>query len=334
MAVHEQLKDDPSYAAFWIGRNEEGERKAVEKEGLPFIPIRSGKLRRYFSFSNVLDVANLVVAFFQALCVLIRKRPDMLFSKGGFVSVPPVYAAALLRIPVISHESDCSAGLATKLNAPMSSLICFGYEEAAQGFASPKVRITGNPVRSALFATEAREMPFLGEVDKLVLVLGGSQGSQRINCLVRSNLEELTKLAFVYHQAGPRDCEGRTHDNYREVGLIGDELGALYRQSTLVVSRSGAGTLAELALFGCASLLIPLSTQSSRGDQVENAKALEQRGAARVLSEDASEDEFLSLVKTLLEDDRQREDLKTAISKTAFNDSAKQIADIVRSKEK
>ncbi|MGH0052009.1 MAG: undecaprenyldiphospho-muramoylpentapeptide beta-N-acetylglucosaminyltransferase [Sphaerochaetaceae bacterium] len=335
LVVHEALSASTSYKAFWIGREEAAERQAVERLGLPFFAIRWGKFRRYWSLRNVIDIGNLCIAFFQALKILRSQKPDVIFSKGGFVSVPPVLAGALLHIPIVSHESDASPGLATRINARFSHCVCVSFSEGFSMLRTQKVVVTGNPVRrSLILASSSKEFlrpSFLKAGQPLILVLGGSSGSAQINALVRKTLASLTQMGYVYHQCGARNVQKLVHDNYREVDFIQDELPALLKAATVVVSRAGANTLAELALFGCPSLLIPLSGASSRGDQIDNARILVQKEAARVLYSDIlNEKQFLEEVALLISDEKLRRKLHDNLHKLSHEKSAQHIATVLK----
>ncbi len=333
LAVHEILKTEPGYQCFWIGRENNEERTAIENEDIEFFPIQSGKLRRYFSLRNLSDCFHLVVAFFQALAILAKKRPDVLFSKGGFVSVPPVFAARILGIPVVTHESDATPGLATKLIAPFARYICLGFAEAASGFAANKTIVTGNPIRGELLHEplgSIRETLDIASDVPLLFIMGGSQGAQQINELVRENLDELCKRAFVYHQCGKRDFRAIKHANYFATEIVGKEMGSLYRESTVIVSRGGAGSICELAHFGCASILIPLPVKASRGDQVVNARKLEKTSAAIVLENDVTAKNFLEAVTDLLENGEKRSILSKNIKSYVIEGSADKIASVIK----
>jgi UDP-N-acetylglucosamine--N-acetylmuramyl-(pentapeptide) pyrophosphoryl-undecaprenol N-acetylglucosamine transferase len=337
LAVHQVLKLEKGYGCLWIGRENKEERAAVENEGIPFYAIQSGKLRRYFSFRNLLDFFRLFAAFFQALAILGKTRPDILFSKGGFVSVPPVYAARILGIPVVTHESDATCGLATRLIAPFASSVCLGYESAGRNLPKDKLVYTGNPIRSSLMEKPNQSIRERLGIEKdfpLVFVMGGSQGAMQINNLVRENLEVLCEKAFVYHQCGKRDYRQIAHANYHATDLVGADLASLYLESTLVVSRAGAGSLGELAYFGCPSLLIPLSLGSSRGDQIANAEQLGSNSGAVVLTGDVSAKIFLEAVLDLLENREKRGILSWNIRKMTIADSAQKIASVLVSKAK
>ena len=337
LAVHQVMASQSDYRCFWIGRNQQNEQNAVQQLGIVFYPIRSGKLRRYHSLKNVLDVGNLFIAFFQALRILKREKPDVLFSKGGFVSVPPVWAAALLRIPVISHESDASIGLATKLNAPFSKVVCTAYSEGFPRSVQKKMVVTGNPIREELLIQQKlnsnrSELAFLKKGQKLILVLGGSTGSVMINQLIERSLPVLTSYGYVYHQCG-QSLQAYDALNYHRVPFITDQLSALLRDADLVICRAGAGTISELALFGCAALLLPLCGKGTRGDQVDNARYLASKKAAKVLYDSIDVSEFVDLVKELLQDEDQLQAMRTAISSLKEPESARKIAQIIQERK-
>ncbi len=298
-----------------------------------FYAIDSGKFRRYRSWQNVTDLFRIIHAYFQALSILRKKRPDVLFSKGGFVSVPPVFAARTLGIRIITHESDASPGLATRLNSRFSDVICIPFEGSEGTLPLAKVVVTGNPIRKELFIDEDISSFCIPPDMPLLLVLGGSQGSSEINALVRENLDRLCCRCFVIHQCGEGDYRPIEHTNYAAVPTLGTALGTLYRRSALVVSRGGAGTIAELLAFGCVSLVIPLSRATSRGDQVENAQRLVQKGAARALLAEVNGDSFLQEVEYLLENPDKRSILSRNAKELSVAGSAEMIASLIRKGE-
>lgn len=332
LAVHEELSGDAGYEAFYIGRDERVEREAVEAVGLDFHAIASGKLRRYRSLRNLIDPIFVIAGFFASLWILLRRRPDVLFSKGGFVTPPVVLAAYLLGIPVISHESDATAGLATRINSRFSRIVCTPFEEGFEHLGTERIVATGSPIRRALADYKMRSvaLPFLGPDERLLLVLGGSGGSQILNTLVHATLDQLTSSAYVYHQCGRGNRSGREHPRYTEVDFIDSLLPALLERADLVVCRAGANTIAELALFGVPALLIPLSSAYSRGDQEDNARHLEQHGSARVLSEDVESETFADVVRSLLEDDQARRALADSMAGLGKPASVSLIANLVR----
>ena len=334
LAVHEELVQHAGYRSFWIGRDENNEREVVQKQGIPFFAIQSGKLRRYRSIQNLLDIGNILLGFWQAFFILKRNKADVLFSKGGFVSVPPVCAAFVLGIPVVSHESDASAGLATRINAHFSRYVCVPFAQGFERIKASKRVVTGNPIRSGLVEKadalyEEKELPFVDRDDKLILVLGGSSGSEQINTLVRNNLDALTQVAYVYHQCGSKDVQNLGIERYTEVAFITDLLPSLLKRADLVISRAGANTIAELALFGCPSLLIPLGRDYSRGDQIDNALRLASMDAACLLLSETDLNRFGQEVRDLLDNRQKRTMLSENISRLAQKDCAHRIATLL-----
>jgi UDP-N-acetylglucosamine--N-acetylmuramyl-(pentapeptide) pyrophosphoryl-undecaprenol N-acetylglucosamine transferase len=292
LAVASSLKLTSSVRVIWIGSHSPLDRKIVEDAGFPFFAIKSGKLRRYFSLKNAFDIFNIIVGYFQAKKILKKERPAVIFSKGGFVSVPPCAAARTLKIPLITHESDYSPGLATRLNAFFADKICLSYEESKTFFPrkiQPKTVYTGNPVRDEFRTADAKKgLAFLGvpETENVLLVLGGSQGAKEVNDLVRTTLPVLTKHFIVVHQTGAADFQASEQlqsERYRPYAYIKSEMPHVLSCARLVIGRAGAGTVWESAVSGKALVLIPLTGSGTRGDQVENARYFEQKGASVVL---------------------------------------------------
>ncbi len=335
LAVHEVLGHDANYEAFFIGRRDRQERELVERTGMPFYGIAAGKVRRYRSARNLATPFLSALGFLHAMAILLRRRADVLFSKGGFVTPPVVLAAWLLGIPVISHESDLTAGLATRINSRFSRLVC---TPTVEGYSALKAKVvaTGSPIRSSLldYKRASAELPFLKEGEPLLLVLGGSKGATEINALVHESLDELVKYAHVYHQCGPGKVIPVVKERYTQVEFIDHLMPALLDRADLVVSRAGANTIAELALFATPALLIPLSPSFSRGDQVENAKALAEHGAARVLLDQIDARTFASEVRALLDDEAARRAYGNAIGTLAQPESAALIADLIRGEKR
>ncbi|MFA6688364.1 MAG: undecaprenyldiphospho-muramoylpentapeptide beta-N-acetylglucosaminyltransferase [Sphaerochaetaceae bacterium] len=338
LAVAEELRLEldavgASYEAFWIGTKDQAEKDMVENAGIRFRSIPTGKLRRYLSWKNIADVFRIFAGICRSVAILKNERPDVLFSKGGFASVPPVIAAWLLRIPSVTHESDVSTGLANRINARFVTTVCLSCEDAAKNVSRKqrwKTVVTGNPVRKELLrADPAHGRTFL-HIDSdmpLILVLGGSQGALQINELVWDCLEALCGMAFVVHQTGSRTWKRVEHDRYLCMPFLHDELYDIIAASSLVISRAGAGTLAELAALRRPMLLLPLGTDASRGDQILNARRMEAVGAAKVLLRgDATKQRLLSDVWTIMSDASLRERMSEACAKVSVPDAAKKIA--------
>jgi len=303
---------------FWIGSDKGMDRDIVENAGLEFFGIPSGKLRRYFSLQNVSDVFKIVTGFFAARRILKREKPAILFSKGGFVSVPPCAAAASLGIPVFTHESDYSPGLATRINSRFAERVFVPYKESAAFFAGragDKICVSGNPIRPEFAeADPAKGRAFLGLEcnERILLVLGGSLGSREINKLVRAALPELTRYYTVVHQTGEGDDPDAARgipqmpvERYKPYAYFRDEIPHVIAAAELVLCRSGAGTIWEVKNLGRPMVLIPLRGSGTRGDQVENARLFSDAGAAICFTGDSPE-KLSALITSLAEDPEKR----------------------------
>ena len=301
LAVASELKNqtDCSFRLFWIGSCSGMDRSIVEEAGIEFFGVPSGKLRRNFSLNNITDFFRVAAGFFAARKILKKEKPCMLFSKGGFVSVAPCAAASSLGIPVFTHESDFSPGLATRINTRFVSRtggrIFTAYEDTCRFLPEAvrdRVTVSGNPVRSVFKGADAAKgRAFLGveEGQRILLVLGGSQGAQEINELVRAALPDLIKVYTVVHQTGPNlKWDIGSSERYKPFAYIREEMPDVMAAAELVMGRSGAG-IWEWAVSGKPMLLIPLSGSGTRGDQVENARYFENKGAAQVLLGDDAE---------------------------------------------
>ncbi len=336
LAVVEELKSLWQGRIVWIGSNKGIERQLLEATGIPFFGIPAGKLRRYFSIKNIIDIFRVIGGLAVSLHILARERPLLLFSKGGYVSVPPVIAARLLGIRVITHESDAQPGLATRINSRFAEKILISFSESA-GYFSDKMRKrvvqVGNPVRKDLFEGKkkcGRHLVGCPENKKVLLVLGGSQGSAQINYLIRNNLDRLTKACFVVHQAGRVDFREGKQQNYFTAPFFGDELKHLLAAADLVVCRAGANTLWELAALGKPAVLIPLPRSASRGDQLLNAEIFARNGAAVVLPEnDTSGIRLLEIILDLLDNKKKLKQMESRARSLSFPGSAAKIAELI-----
>ena len=308
IAVAEQL----GCRVLWIGSAGGVEGRLVRQAGIDFRGIPAGKLRRYLSLRNVTDVVRVLAGVFASLRILRRERPALLFSKGGFVSVPPVVAARLLGIPSFTHESDFDPGLATRINLRFCEKVFVSFPDTV-GFLPARYRekavVTGNPVRGALrTGNGARGRAFLGcdPHTPLVFVTGGSLGSSFINSLVSAVVSKLSQTCFIAHQTGEKDFTPSGIPRYFTAPFIGEELADIMAAADLVVCRSGANTLSELAALGKPMVLIPLPASGSRGDQLRNAQVFFRAGAAVVLKEEeATPESFLSLLDSLIGDPQE-----------------------------
>ncbi|MCL2804724.1 MAG: UDP-N-acetylglucosamine--N-acetylmuramyl-(pentapeptide) pyrophosphoryl-undecaprenol N-acetylglucosamine transferase [Treponema sp.] len=345
LAVAAQLKSLINVRLFWIGSSSGMDRSLVEEEGIEFFGVPSGKLRRYFSFKNIFDIFRVTAGFFTARKILKKQKAVLLFSKGGFVSVPPCAAAASLKIPVFTHESDYSPGLATKINARFvlrtGGRIFTAYEDTKKFF-NKKVRefitVSGNPVRGIFNSADAAKgRAFLGlendENSRILLVLGGSQGAKEINDLVRDALLYLTETYVVVHQTGPgQKWDIPASQRYKPFAYIREEMPHIMAAAELVMGRSGAG-IWEWAFLGKPMLLIPLRGSGTRGDQVENARYFRDADAAHVFFSCGNHAVDVKLllddINSFARDSAKRESYAAASLKIGTCGGAKQIAEIL-----
>ena len=264
------------------------EKPLVEARGIPFFAISTGKLRRYLSFQNLLDLFKVVLGSLQAAIILLKRRPDVVFSKGGFVAVPVAVAAWVLRIPVVSHESDMTPGLANKLIAPLAKKIVFTFPDTKRHLPGSAEEV-GTPIRPELFeGVRARGLDFCGfsaEDLPTYLVMGGSQGAQRINDALKEALPTIVIRARVIHLTGAGKSIGFDHPRYKAFEFVRDEMKDVLAAADFVVSRAGANSIFEYLALKKPMLLIPLDLDQSRGDQIVNAEAFAKAGWAAVLRE-------------------------------------------------
>ncbi|MDR2579289.1 MAG: undecaprenyldiphospho-muramoylpentapeptide beta-N-acetylglucosaminyltransferase [Chitinispirillales bacterium] len=282
----------------YVGTRNGMERGLVEKTGVPYHCVSAGKLRRYFDFKNFTDLFRIALGFFQSLVLMIRLRPAAVFSKGGFVSCPVVWAAWACGVPAIVHESDITPGLANKLSIPFAKKICFSFPETEAHLPPKKRVITGLPVREGLFAGDAgrgREYcGFAGDEKPVIVVIGGSLGAQAVNEAVRSALDRLLDDFNICHICGKGGKAPGARPGYCQLEYVNEELPDIFAMADTVISRAGATTLFELLALKKPMLLIPLGTAASRGDQILNAQSFEKSGYCKALPQDGLTGEVLA----------------------------------------
>lgn len=327
------------YDIQYIGSYDGIEKKLIEELGVPYYGISSGKLRRYFDMKNFTDPFRVVKGFFQAKSQLKKLKPDIIFSKGGFVSVPVVQAAKQLHIPVIIHESDMTPGLANKLAIPAATKVCCNFPETVPYLPAGKAVVTGSPIRAELRSgnrlAAAKFCNFT--FDKpVLLIIGGSLGSVAVNQAIRGILPELLKTFQVIHLCGKGNLDPALNSTtgYVQFEYIKQELADLFALADVVVSRAGANAICELLELRKPNLLIPLSATASRGDQILNAKSFKKQGFSDVLQEEELTSEvLLSHILSLYEN---RHDYINAMNKSsasnAVNTIVTMIEDIVNAK--
>lgn len=324
IAIIEELKTkSPQTELLYIGSANGPEKAMVENAGVAFQSVSCGKLRRYLSFENIKDFFRIPKGIFQSRRILKKFHPDKVFSKGGFVSVPVVIAAWMLKIPVIMHESDLSPGLANKICALFANKICVSFSESKKYFKKKNVIVTGNPVRKWLFfgsKEKGFELTSFDSRKPVVLVMGGSLGAKEINDLLFSHLPGLLKYCQVVHITGKGKGDIKTVRNklkgYKQFEYLDQDLAHIYAISDLVVCRAGANTLAEISALKLPCILIPLSLKASRGDQIQNAKFFERENLGIYLH---NTNNFASAVKSALRHAKHPEKIKesghSAVSK-------------------
>lgn len=301
------------YAVHYAGRTEGIEKELIAPTGIPYHGLSAGKMRRYLSLENVTDIARIAKGLADAIRVVRRVRPRLVFSKGGFVSCPVVWAAWLNHIPAIVHESDFSPGLANRLSVPFATRVCYSFPETGVHFAAANKGVhTGIPVRLSLLDGDAaqgrRICGFEDATKPVLLIIGGSLGSRVINETVHAALPKLLPQFNVCHLVGPDNDTAPTHaePGYFALPYAGEELAHLLALANLVLSRAGATTLFELLAVRKPHLLVPLSRQASRGDQIQNADCFERLGYSAVLPEESLTPESLCTALHDTYDQRQQ----------------------------
>lgn len=277
------------YELHYIGMADSMEQRLIgEQQDVKFHVIQSGKFRRYFSIKNISDPFRVLKGISQAKRIVKQIEPDVVFSKGGFVSVPVVIAAKG-KCPVICHESDYTPGLANRIAGRFADTVCVTFSDTLKHVGSKAVH-TGTPIRRELFEGDRRRgLEFLGfSGDKpIILVMGGSLGAAALNAGIRGALEKLTKKFDIVHLCGKGKVdEAVVCAGYKQYEYIGKELPDIMAVTSLVVSRAGANAVFEFLALGIPALLVPLPLEASRGDQILNAEYVHKRGYAMVLPQD------------------------------------------------
>ena len=273
----------------YIGTEDGIEREIVaQRPNVTYHAISSGKMRRYFSWKNFTDPFRVVKGMFQAGKIMRRVKPDVVFSKGGFVSVPVVIAARSKGIPVVTHESDYTPGLANKINAKFANKVCVTFEDTLAHVGAKGVH-TGTPIRPELYeGNKARGLSFLGFEGKkpVLLIMGGSLGAVAINEAVRAALPQLLATFDIVHLCGKDKVdESCAQPGYNQYEYINEELPDIFAATDVIVSRAGANAVFEFLALSKPALLIPLSMASTRGDQILNAGYFSRKGFAMVLEQ-------------------------------------------------
>ena len=326
-----------NYDIHYIGSYNGIEKELIEQFGIPYHGISTGKLRRYFSVQNFTDPFRVIKGLGEAKKLVKILHPDVIFSKGGFVSVPVVLAGKSRHVPTIIHESDMTPGLANKISMPSASKICCNFPETVKCLPENKAVLTGTPIRQELLSGDAREgLKFCGfnAAKPVILVIGGSLGSVAVNNAVRSILPELLKDFQVIHLCGKDKLDASLNgtEGYVQFEYIKDELPDLFAAADLIISRAGANAICEISALAKPNILIPLSANASRGDQILNARSFERQGYSKVLEEESVNAQTLqSAIREVYEN---RQTYINAMKKSSHTDSIGRILSLIQECER
>lgn len=322
------------YDIHYIGSYNGIEKELIEQFAIPYHGISTGKLRRYFSVQNFTDPFRVVKGMNEAKKLVKILKPDVIFSKGGFVSVPVVLAAKRRHVPTIIHESDMTPGLANKLSLPSATKVCCNFPETLSHLPEGKAVLTGSPIRQELLSGDKYQaMEFLHFTsDKpVIMVVGGSLGAVAVNEAVRSILPELLKSYQVIHLCGKGKLdESLNHlEGYAQFEYIKEELRHLFALTDIVISRAGANAICELLALHKPNLLIPLSANASRGDQILNARSFERQGFSVVLEEEELNKDLL--LQTINDLYKNRNSYIDVMKNSSQQNSIDTIIDLIES---
>ena len=302
------------------------EKELIEQFDVPYHGISSGKLRRYFDWKNFTDPFRVLKGFQEANKLIKTLKPDVIFSKGGFVSVPVVMAGKRNHVPTIIHESDMTPGLANKLSIPSATKVCCNFPETLEHLPAEKAVLSGSPIRQELLQGdkyEAKALCGFTEDKPVILIVGGSLGSVIVNDAVRAILPELLKDFQIIHLCGKGKLEPSlvSTPGYVQFEYIKQELKDIFALTDIVISRAGANAICELLALHKPNLLIPLSANASRGDQILNARSFERQGFSIVLEEEELTNEVLleAIHKLYREKDHFIETMKTSSQQDSIN---------------
>ena len=331
LALIPSLKEK-GYEIQYIGSYQGIEKKLIENAGIPYHGISSGKLRRYFDLKNFSDPFRVLKGYGEALKILKQYKPDVVFSKGGFVAVPVVLAAKHYRIPTIIHESDMTPGLANKICIPSAKKVCCNFPETMKYLPKDKAVLTGSPIRRELL--EGDRLPGLQyaglTADRpVILVIGGSLGSVTVNNAVRKILPKLLSRYQVIHICGKGNLdESLTRTaGYVQYEYVDEPLKHLFAAADIVVSRAGANSICEILALRKPNVLIPLSAAASRGDQILNAKSFEKQGFSTVLEEENLTED--SLYQAISDTDRNRAQFIQAMEQSPLSNAVDTIVSLI-----
>jgi UDP-N-acetylglucosamine--N-acetylmuramyl-(pentapeptide) pyrophosphoryl-undecaprenol N-acetylglucosamine transferase len=317
----------------YIGSKAGPEAGLIEPLGVPFYTIRSGKLRRYWSWRNVADVWWTLVGICQAIVLIRKLRPSIVFSKGGYAAFPVVVGAWIWRVPVVAHESDLTPGLANRLSLPFVAAVCTNFALTRFPIGNRPIIHTGTPLRTELLRGDAQRGRALLNVAQdrpLIVVVGGSLGAEALNEVVRAALDVLLSFACVVHVCGANRTDPRLaqRGGYHQFEFVGAAWGDLLAAADVVVSRAGANSLYELVALHKPHLLVPLPRSASRGDQIANAAYARDLGWSRVVAEADLDAARLAVEVRAIYADRLH--IAQVLAGAQLGDGTRAVADVIR----
>lgn len=325
---------EAGYEISYIGSYNGMEKGLIEAQDVPYYGIASGKLRRYFSWKNFSDPFRVLKGYGQAVSYMKKIKPDVVFSKGGFVSVPVVLAAKQCKIPAIIHESDITPGLANKIAMKFAKKICCNFPETLNYLPKDKAVLTGSPIRRELFEGDPNKAlslcNFPDHNKPVLLIIGGSLGSRKINEAVRNVLPELLEDFYIIHLCGKGNLDEHLKGmiGYAQFEYANKELTDMFALSDIAISRAGANSICELLALHKPNILIPLSAAASRGDQILNANSFKKQGFSFVLEEeDVTDESLLNAVKDVY---KEKDKYIDAMTKSGQMDSIGTIMDLIQ----
>lgn len=328
LAVYNQIKSkQPATEFLFVGTMAGPEKASVESYKIPYRPIASGKLRRYFDWRNFSDPFRIILGFFQALAIIRRFKPDAVMVAGAYVGVPVAWAAKLAGAPVLVHQQDIETGLANRLMARAAQKITVSFDVSLHDFPPAKTILTGNPLRGEFRDCDQDKSRSFFNLKKdlpIILITGGGTGSKTINELVEKSLPKIVKFCQVIHTAGAGKSFNFQSDNYRQYEFLSHEMPEALCAADLVVTRAGLSTLTELSVCGKPAIIIPLY----QTHQEFNAQYFQKHNAAIVLSEPGLNPElFASALRELLADKEKLNALSENIRKIMPSDGAKKVSE-------
>ena len=323
---------EQGFEIIYIGSYDGIEKKLIADYDITYYGIATGKFRRYFDPKNFSDPFRVIKGYHEARQILKKEKPDVIFSKGGFVSVPVVNAAASLHIPCILHESDMTPGLANKLCINAAQKICCNFPETVNMLPTDKAVLTGTPIRAELSEGSAKAgHDFCGFTDDkpVLMVIGGSLGAQSVNETVRYALPKLLREFNIVHICGKEKMDNLKLSvaGYKQFEYVKAELKDLFAMADLVVSRAGANSICELLALHKPNVLIPLSARNSIGDQILNARSFEQQGFSMVIDNDELDEDIL--IKSIHDVYENRDKYVENMSKSSQHNAVQTIIRLI-----